>query len=104
LYARRNDVTTALNLDSAIVVYYDSESAEQCKKYLADRYFKGRALTITSEAKKNYGSGGSSGGQASNAEDDLSKQILSLKRDERRSLFGLLKNLKSDGKIFEMFL
>lgn len=50
------------DLDSAIVVYYDAESAEQCKKYLADRYFKGRALTITSETKKNY-SGGSGGGQ-----------------------------------------
>jgi hypothetical protein len=35
------------NLDSSIVVYYDAESAEQCKKFLGDRYFKGRALTIT---------------------------------------------------------
>jgi len=33
--------------DSVIVNYFDNESAEQCKKNLADKYFKGRALTIT---------------------------------------------------------
>lgn len=84
------------------MVYYDAESAEQCKKYLADRYFKGRALTITSETKKNYS--GSSNGQNISPEDDLTRQIAGLKRDERRALLGLLKNLRGDGKIFEMFL
>ena len=42
------------NKDSVVITYYDNESAEQCKKNLADKYFKGRALTITAEAKKNY--------------------------------------------------
>ncbi len=45
---------TRMHSDSATLVYHEPEAAELCKKYLGDRYYKGRILTITTEVKKNY--------------------------------------------------
>jgi hypothetical protein len=83
--------------DSAQVIYHDNESAEICRKYLGDRYFKGRALTITTELKKNYQATTPVHGQG---EDELLKLTGNLKRDEKRVLLGLMKSMRSEGKIF----
>lgn len=80
------------------MVYHDSESAEICKRELGDRYYKGRALTITTEAKKSH--------QLTpiSPDEELLRQIGTLRREERQVLLGLMRNMREEGKIFEAFL
>ena len=92
------------HLDSATVVYHDNESAELCKKFLGDRYYKGRALTITTEIKKGYNNVIVPTTLPTSFEQDIATQISKLKLDERKFLLGLLKGVKNEGCVFEAFI
>jgi hypothetical protein len=89
--------------DSAILVYHDAESAELCKKYLGDRYYKGRVLTITTEIKKNYPNAAPTA-PAHSFDDELAKEISSLRPEDKKALLSMMRSMKDEGPIFEGFL
>jgi len=82
--------------DSATIVYHDVESAYLCKKHLGDQYYKGRVLTITIEVKKNYPNSAINNLTISQDE-EVARQIATLKPEQRRLLLGMLKKFKGQG-------
>jgi RNA recognition motif-containing protein len=66
---------------SATVVYHDPESAELCKKFMGDHYYKGRVLTITTEVKRSYPNGPPPNTTPTTFDDELARLISALKPD-----------------------
>jgi hypothetical protein len=85
--------------DSATVIYQDAESAYLCKKHLGDQYYKGRVLTITIEVKKSYPNSSTLNNLAISQDEEIARQIATMKPEQRKMLLGLLKKFKGPGEI-----